>query len=244
MSDGEVIKAIIIIDKESHKYPTVKNPLHKLFECPFRLGSPFYYNWFLNIMNPVISHFKEIPFKMTLLQWMDDKSFVYFVDSTSPSNSCVFDSRVSRLSCVCDSASPSNLINTYKITFKKLFIMIMTIIENHKQKEYMKKRFIIELKKSVKLCFTERIKCMVSSLVGFVDDIYIGLSSREVIELKMDNFIKQLKDKIISRESVKEQMIEMFSHVGEKDNISDEYKKANLLALDDYENEFEGFDRL
>ena len=208
----EGIKGINIIKEESQRYPPVENPLHKLFECPFLIGSPFYYNWFLNIVNPVYYQFKDIPLKMALLQWMDN-----------------------------------DLVHrTYKITFKELFTMIITIVENHKKKEEMKKRLIIVLKDSVefKFSFTETIHRMINALVGFVDGIYKVLSARDVIEMNMDIFIKQLKDKKINRETVKEKMIEMFSHVGEKDNISDDYKEANLMALDDYENEFEGFDRL
>ena len=208
----EGIKGIHIIKEESKRFPPVENPLHKLFECPFLIGSPFYYNWFLNIVNPVYYHFKEIPLKMTVLQWMHDES----------------------------------VHRTYNITFKELFTMIMTIVENHKQKEEMKKELIIVFKETVEfnLCFTETIHRMINTLVGFVDGIYKVLSAREVVEMNMDIFIKQLKDKKINRETVKEKMIEMFSHVGEKDNISDDYKQANLKALDDYENEFEGFDRL
>ena len=68
----EGIKGINIIKEESQRYPPVENPLHKLFECPFLIGSPFYYNWFLNIVNPVYYQFKDIPLKMALLQWMEN----------------------------------------------------------------------------------------------------------------------------------------------------------------------------
>ena len=62
--------------------------------------------------------------------------------------------------------------------------------------------------------------------------------------MKISILIKKLNEQKINRETAKEQMIELFSNVGEKDNISDGYKEAYLRALDDYDNDFEGFDRL
>lgn len=208
--NDDINKAIHIIIEESKKYQPVENPLDKLFTCPFLVGPPYYHNWFLNIINPVFNQFKDIPLKMAVLEWLDDRS----------------------------------VHTIYNITFKKIIMMIMTIVENHDKKEDIKKRLIIKLKESKKLCFIETIHRIVSALVGFVDGIYIGLSVREEIEMKISVLIKQLNDKKINRETAKEQMIEFFSQVGEKDNISDLYKEANLRALDDDENDFEGFDRL
>ena len=205
-----VNKAIYIIIEESQKYLSVDRPLNKLLKSPLRIGSPYYYNWFLNIIDPFLNQFKDISFKAALIKWIEDKS----------------------------------IHTIHKITFKQLITMIMTIIENHRQKENMKQRLIVELKESVNLCFTGIINRMVNALVGFVDGIYIGLSVKEEIEMKISVLIKQLIDKKINKETVQEQMIEFFSQVGEKDNISDDYKEANLRALDDYDNPFEGFDRL
>ena len=214
-------KAILIIIEESKKYSPVEKPLHKLFKCPFLVGEPYYYNWFLNIINPFFNQFKDITLKMALLEWMKYNS----------------------------------VHTVHNITFSHLITMIMTIVENHKlkeltivenhkRKELMKERLITELRESVEFCFTRRINCMVIALVGFVDGIYIGLSVREEIEMKISILIKKLNEQKINRETAKEQMIELFSNVGEKDNISDGYKEANLRALDDYDNDFEGFDRL
>lgn len=196
-----VCKAISIIMEESQKYLPVDRPLDKLVKTPLRIGSPFYYNWFLNIVDPWVNPFMDIPFKMALLQWMEDTS----------------------------------VHTKHNITFKQLITMIMTIVENHRQKENMKHRLIVELKESVDLCFTGRINRMVNALVGFVEGIYIGLSAKEEIEMKISVLIKQLIDKKTNRETVKEHMVELFSQVGEKENISDDYKEACVKALDDYE---------
>jgi hypothetical protein len=201
-----VIKAIEIIKEESKKYTELQKPANKLFELPLKVGSPYYYKWFLNIVNPVINQFKEISLKMALLQWMEDES----------------------------------RHTVHEFTFKELFTMIMTIVENHEQKENMKERIITELRDSIGLCFTGRINRMVNALVGFVDGIMIGLSEKEEIQMKISIIIKQLMDKKINKETAKEKMTEMFSHVGEKENISDNYKQANLSALDDYDDDVFG----
>lgn len=124
--------------------------------------------------------------------------------------------------------------SVHRITFKELFGMIMTIIENHLSKDDMKERLITELMESQGLCFTGRINRMVNALVGFMDHIQVGLSVKEETQLKITALIKKLIDKKIKKEKAKEEMMELFSGLGEEDNISDSYKQANLEALDEF----------
>ena len=83
----------------------------------------------------------------------------------------------------------------HKINFKELFTMIMTIAENHPEKEDIKSRIIMELKDSIGLCFTGRINRLVNALVGFVEGIQVSLSVREEIQMKISMIIKRLTEK-------------------------------------------------
>ena len=122
----------------------------------------------------------------------------------------------------------------HKLNFKELFTMVMTIAENHPEKEDIKARIIMELKDSIGLCFTGRINRLVNALVGFVEGIKVSLSVREEIQLKISMIIKRLVDKKINVKTAKEEMEEIFKDVGENDNITEGFKEANIIALDDY----------
>ena len=122
----------------------------------------------------------------------------------------------------------------FGLTFKELFQMIITIIENHPQKIDMKERLKTELNDSVGMCFTGRMNRTVNALVGFIDGIQIGLSVKEEIQLKISAIVKKIMDKKINKKQSKKEMEEIFKDVGEKDGISESYKIANILALDDY----------
>ena len=122
----------------------------------------------------------------------------------------------------------------HKITFSELFTMIMTIIMNHPSKEDMKERLIIELQDSIGLCFTGRINRMVNALVGFMDGIQIGLSVKEETQMRISMIVKRLMDKKIKREEARKEMQELFEGLGKESNITENYKEANLIALDDF----------
>ena len=107
------------------------------YKCPFLVGEPYYYNWFLNVVNPICNQFKDISFKMALLEWMEDES----------------------------------VHTSHYISFKHLFTLIMTIVENHTQKEIIKQRLIKELKNSIESSSSGRFTFMVDALIGFVDGI-------------------------------------------------------------------------
>ena len=124
--------------------------------------------------------------------------------------------------------------SVHKITFSELFTMIMTIIMNHSSKEDMKERLIIELQDSIGLCFTGRINRMVNALVGFMDGIQIGLSVKEETQMRISMIVKRLMDKKIKKEEAKREMEELFEGLGKESNITENYKEANLLALEEF----------
>ena len=124
--------------------------------------------------------------------------------------------------------------SVHKITFSELFTMIMTIIMNHSSKEDMKERLIIELQDSIGLCFTGRINRMVNALVGFMDGIQIGLSVKEETQMRISMIVKRLMDKKIKKEEANREMEELFEGLGKESNITENYKEANLLALEEF----------
>lgn len=137
-------------------------------------------------------------------------------------------------SCVqlwCQDASKHSV---HKITFNDLFTMIMTIIMNHPAKEDMKARLKIELQDSIGFCFTGRINRMVNALVGFIDGIQIGLSVKEETQMRISMIVKRLLDKKIKKEEAKREMEELFEGLGKESNITENYKEANLLALEEF----------
>ena len=127
----------------------------------------------------------------------------------------------------------------HSLKFRELFIMIMTLIVNHEQKENMKERLITELTDSIGMCFTGRINRMVNALVGFVEGIHVGISVKEEIQMKISIIIKKLMEKKIDKEEAKQQMEALFQGVGEEENITDNYKEANIIALEDFDEEDE-----
>lgn len=127
----------------------------------------------------------------------------------------------------------------HKITFSELFRMVMTIAENHPQKADLKERIRTELSESINLCFTGRINRLVNALVGFLDGIVVGLTVRETTQMRIQGLIQRLMNKKINVNQAKEEMTRIFAEVGEDDGLTDEFKNANLLALDDFEDDLD-----
>ena len=125
----------------------------------------------------------------------------------------------------------------HKLTFLELFQMIMNIVEVHPQRAELKERICIELTDSIFLCFTGRINRLVNALVGFIDGILIGLTVREMTQIKIQGLVQKLMDKKINVKQAKEVMTLLFAEVGDDDGLTDGFKRANLLALNDFEEE-------
>ena len=112
--------------------------------------------------------------------------------------------------------------------------MIMTIAKYHPQKEDMKTRIKIELEDSIGVCFTGRMNRLVNSLIGFVDGIQIGLSSKEELQMKIGAIVQSLIQKKIKTQQAVKEMNVVFDSFGETDFLTDATKQAYLSALDDY----------
>jgi hypothetical protein len=204
-----ILTAIKIIKIESSKYPTVLNPIQKLF------------------IEEMIMFKKDEKTDNDLIHYIKSLHESWYGKKNEKSKREKLKKQIEKW------YSSEETHSVHKCSFKSLFIMIMTIIENHEQKEDVKNRLITELEDSVGLCFTGRINRMVNSLVGFIDNIQVGVSTKEEIQMKISIIIQNLNHKKINKKKAKEEMIEMFSHVSEKDNISNHFKEENLVALDE-----------
>lgn len=132
-----------------------------------------------------------------------------------------------------------NIHSVFQLTFRELFDMIMKIIENHPEKNNIKELMIAELYDAIGLCFLGRINRMINSLAPFVDGIKISISTKEEIQIKIGLIIKKLMDNKIKKKDAFIKMKELFNDVGEKDNITDDFKNSNLEALNDFDDDDE-----
>ena len=140
----------------------------------------------------------------------------------------------SKIKIWCNETQVSSL---HKLTFMELFQMVMNIAEVHSQKEELKERIRTELTESIPYCFTGRINRLVNALVGFVEGIILSITVRETLQIKIQGLIQRLMNEKIDVKKAKEEMTHMFAEVGDDDGITDGFKQANLLALNDFDEE-------
>ena len=128
------------------------------------------------------------------------------------------------------------LQKVHGVTFQELFRMVMTIIDGQPEEETqqnMKQRVMEELRDAIDKCFMGRINRLVSSLVGFVEGIHVGVSVKEEIQMKILLIVQNITHKKINGRQAREQMLNLFENVGMEDGITEYYKQVNLSALDD-----------
>lgn len=71
--------------------------------------------------------------------------------------------------------------STVFITFEELFIKVWNRIKRHKESNEIKKVLNTEMNEAICKCFTGRIGRLVSTLVGFYDDINVTIGENEQI---------------------------------------------------------------
>lgn len=124
----------------------------------------------------------------------------------------------------------------HQITFGELFHIVMTLVDGHPNEEIrenMKQRVLTELREAIGMCFMGRINRLVSSMVGFVEGVTVGVSVKEELQMKILLIVKNWTDKRIDGKQARRQMKTLFENVGEEDGITDYFKQENLSALDD-----------
>jgi hypothetical protein len=92
----------------------------------------------------------------------------------------------------------------YGITFNILLQHVWSIIRNHKDRHVLEKILIDELNTSIGYCFTGRFTRIINTLCGFVEEINIGVNSKEQMQNQIVMAVKKYAgDRVAQKENVK-----------------------------------------
>ena len=114
-------------------------------------------------------------------------------------------------------------------TYKNLFNLIWCVAINHIDKLLVIDRIAIEITDSISYCFTGKINRLVNSLTGFLDDVHIGISNNEQLQLYFQQIIRRINNKTLDYIDGLCEINDIF-----KDETP-EFKHPWLLAYKDYE---------
>jgi hypothetical protein len=121
-------------------------------------------------------------------------------------------------------------------TYGAMFARVWLLVNSHKQKEDFLVNIRIELEASHGMCFTGKFNRLINSLVGFVDDITVGISSREQLQIEIGKLVEKLSQELISYDDCKAEVKDLFDdpELQGDETITEDYKQAWLDALEDY----------
>lgn len=121
-------------------------------------------------------------------------------------------------------------------TYGEMFARIWLLVKSHKQQEDFLANIRIELEASHGMCFTGKFNRLINSLVGFVDGITVGISSREQLQIEIGMLVEKLSQKLISFDDCKQEVKDLFDDpdLQADETITEDYKQAWLDALEDY----------
>lgn len=124
-----------------------------------------------------------------------------------------------------------------KFTYSDIFARIWLLVKDHPDKKYFINNIKIELNDSVGYCWMGRFNRLVNSLVGYIDNINVGISIKEQIEIEISKLIDKLNNKKINYEECKKEFELLFSDENVKNDpdIKTEYIDAWMDALKDYD---------
>ena len=126
------------------------------------------------------------------------------------------------------------------LSYVEVLSMIWSIIVSHQQRSNLVERLNTELVDSIGMCFTGCINRLVNVLVGYIEGVVVSISLKEEIQMSIQRLMDNLNKKIITYKQTKEEMIQILDQPYDVDTndtnniISNEYKEAWLLALQDY----------
>jgi hypothetical protein len=89
----------------------------------------------------------------------------------------------------------NDIHSQFGITYKILLKQVWAIIQDHKHKEAMKEVLFQELDDSKNVCFTGRFTRTLNALTGFIEQVQIGINSREQMSNQITMAIKKSKEK-------------------------------------------------
>lgn len=109
--------------------------------------------------------------------------------SSSKCSSCFFGTRrvpVDPLRVAIESWCASDLVHSvYGIAFENLMGRVVWIVVRHEHRKELLNITRDELRASIGLCFTGRMSRVVNILSGFVEDVHVGISSKEQLQERM-----------------------------------------------------------
>lgn len=123
----------------------------------------------------------------------------------------------------------------FNITYAQLVATIWRLIRFHPSCGDIVDRLRIEICESFDVCFSGRILRLVNALCGFFgDDVAVGISTKEQIGNQMGQLIEQLTTNKMDYAAVKAAMEEIVRNISDTDDITPEYARSWLIALEDY----------
>lgn len=121
-------------------------------------------------------------------------------------------------------------------TYGELLARVWLLIQQHPQRADFIINVKYEIEQSVGYCFTGRFNRLVNSLIGFVDDIIVGISIKEQLQLEMGKLIASLGKGDITYEKCMADFTALFDDpiVKADASITKTYRESWLFALEDY----------
>ena len=90
----------------------------------------------------------------------------------------------------------NDIHSQFGVTYKALLKQVWAIIEDHKHKEAMKEVLFQELDDSMYVCFTGRFTRTLNALTGFIEQVQIGINSKEQMGNQIAMAVKKARDKL------------------------------------------------
>jgi len=90
----------------------------------------------------------------------------------------------------------NDIHSQYGVTYKTLLKQVWAIIQDHEHKEAMKEVLFQEINDSRGVCFTGRFTRTLNALTGFIEEVKIGINSREQMQNQIAMAVKNAKDKL------------------------------------------------
>jgi hypothetical protein len=116
----------------------------------------------------------------------------------------------------------NDIHSKFGVTYKTLLKKVWEIIEDHEHRVMMEEILFQELDDSKYVCFTGRFTRTLNALTGFIEQVQIGINSKEQMENQIIMAIKKTKQRlgddyiVEARQEVKKILVEFEIHEAEQ----------------------------
>lgn len=90
----------------------------------------------------------------------------------------------------------NDIHSVYGVTYKSLLKQVWAIIQDNEHKEAMKEVLFQEINDAIGVCFTGRFTRTLNALTGFIEQVQIGINSKEQMGNQITMAIKKAKEKL------------------------------------------------